>query len=183
VEHFDSKAEVAEYIESIKGDMAATYFMPGFYAQNVKGFIRPGPDGIPTYTAPWHPTETQVPVLDAAKDTGTYVAAILANDPATVNGLYVPAVSQWRTPRQIVDTITAVSGTQVKFNPVPEQVYQSFLPAKIAAELTENMVLIRDYSYFGRDVEKTRAESARVLRGAQTVSWEQFVEENGPWKW
>jgi hypothetical protein len=30
VEHFDSKAEVAEYIETIKGDMVATYFMPGF---------------------------------------------------------------------------------------------------------------------------------------------------------
>ena len=32
VEHFDGKAEIADYIESIKGDdMIASYFMPGFY--------------------------------------------------------------------------------------------------------------------------------------------------------
>jgi uncharacterized protein YbjT (DUF2867 family) len=48
VEHFDSKAEVAEYIETTKGDMVATYFMPGFYMQNIKGMIRPGQDGVPT---------------------------------------------------------------------------------------------------------------------------------------
>lgn len=42
VEHFDSEAEIAEYIETTKGDMVATYFMPGFYVQNIKGMIRPG---------------------------------------------------------------------------------------------------------------------------------------------
>lgn len=31
VEHFDSKAEIAEYIETTKGDIVTTYFMPGFY--------------------------------------------------------------------------------------------------------------------------------------------------------
>jgi uncharacterized protein YbjT (DUF2867 family) len=186
MEHFDSKAEVAEYIEKMKGDMVATYFMPGFYMSNIKGSIRPGQDGVPTWTQPFHPTETQCPLFDPATDTGTYVAGILSQDPKSVNGLYVPAVSQWRTPTEIVQTISKVSGTEVKFQPVPEKVFQSFLPMpeKIASELVENMVLVRDYSYYGKGAEKEQAKAdEKVLRGAKTVSWEEFVQANGPWKW
>jgi uncharacterized protein YbjT (DUF2867 family) len=183
IEHFDSKAEVAEYIENIKGDMVA---MPAFYMSNIKGSIRPGQDGVPTLTQPFHPTETQVALLDTATDTGTYVAGILSQDPKSVNGLYVPAVSQWRTPTEIVQTISKVSGTEVKFQSVPEKVWQSFLPMpeKIAQELAENMVLIRDYSYYGKGAEKEQAKAdEKVLGGAKTVSWEEFVQANGPWKW
>lgn len=35
VEHFDSKAEVAEYAEQTKGDMLVSYFMPGFFMSNL----------------------------------------------------------------------------------------------------------------------------------------------------
>jgi uncharacterized protein YbjT (DUF2867 family) len=214
IEHFDSKAEVAEYIENIKGDMVATYFMPAFYMSSIKGSIKPGQDGVPTWTQPFHPTETHVALLDTATDTGTYVAGILSQDPKSVNGLYVPAVSQWRTPTEIVQTISKVSGTEVKFQSVPEKVWQSFLPMpeKIAQELAENMVLIRDYSYYGKGAEKEQAKAdekvlggakkvlggakkvlggakkmlggaKKVLGGAKTVSWEEFVQANGPWKW
>ena len=186
IEHFDSKAEVAEYIESMKGDMIATYFMPGFYMSNIRSSIRPGQDGVPTWTQPFEATKTQVALFDTATDTGTFVAGILSQDPESVNGLYVPAVSQWVTPNEIVETITKVSGTEVKFQSVPEKVWQSFLPMpeKIAEELTENMVLIRDYSYYGKGAEKEQAKvNEKVLAGAKTVSWEEYVKANGPWKW
>jgi len=186
VEHFDSKAEVAEYIESMKGDMVATYFMPAFYMTNIKSSIRPGQDGVPTWTQPFDADKTQVALFDTATDTGTYVAGILSQDPKSVNGLYVPAVSQWLTPNEIVQTITNVTGTQVKFQSVPEKVWQSFLPMpeKIAEELTENMVLVRDYSYYGKGAEKEQAKAdEKVLAGAKTVTWEEFVKANGPWKW
>jgi uncharacterized protein YbjT (DUF2867 family) len=186
IEHFDSKGEVAEYIESMKGDMVATYFMPAFYMSNIKGSIRPGQDGVPTWTLPFHPTETQVALFDTATDTGTFVAGILSQDPKSVNGLYVPAVSQWLTPNEIVETLSNVSGTEVKFQSVPEKVWQSFLPMPegVAQELAENMVLIRDYSYYGKGAEKEQAKAdEKVLGGAKTVSWEEFVKANGPWKW
>ena len=89
VEHFDSKAEVAEYIESIKGDMVATFFMPGFYMSNIKGMIRPNQDGVPQFTQPWDGAETKVALFDSGTDSGTYVAGILSQDPKSVNGLYV----------------------------------------------------------------------------------------------
>lgn len=186
IDHFDSKAEVAEYIESTKGDMVATYFMPGFYMTNIKGSIWPGSDGVPTWALPFHPTDTQVALFDTASDTGKYVTGILSQDPQSVNGLYVPAVSQWITPSEIVATISEVSGTEVKFQSVPEKVWEGLLPMpeKAAHELAENMVLVRDYSYYGKGAEKEQAKTdEKVLAGAKTVSWEEFVKANGPWKW
>ncbi len=184
VEHFDSKAEVAEYIETMKGDMAVTYFMPGFYMQNIKGMIKPGQDGVPTFTQPWNGSETQVPLFDSGTDSGTFVAGILSRDLESVNGMWVHAVSQWVTPNQIVETISKVSGTQVKFQSVPEDIYKGFLPEKIASEITENMVLVRDYSYYGKGQEKQQENiDKKVLGGAKTVTWNQFVKDNGPWKW
>jgi len=58
------------------------------------------------------------------------------------------------------------------------------LPEKIATELTENMVIVRDFSYYGKGQEREQTNVDRkVLGGAKKVSWEQFVESNGPWKW
>ena len=58
------------------------------------------------------------------------------------------------------------------------------MPEKVAVELTENMVLVRDFSYYGKGSEKDQASiEEKVLSGAKTLSWEQFVKDNGPWKW
>ena len=185
VEHFDSKAEVELYIRSMKGDMAATYFMPGFYMQNIKGMINSGQDGMPTLAQPWDRNATQVGLLDAAADTGKYVAGILLQDLRDVDGMNVHAASDWITPGQMVDTITKISGTEVKFQQLPEDVFQSFLPPAVAAEMTENMVLVRDYSYFGKGQEKEQSRSDKVLEGTglRKNSWENFVTQNGPWTW
>ena len=45
------------------------------------------------------------------------------------------------------------------------------------------MILVRDYSYYGKGQEKEQARSDKVLGGAKTVTWERFVHDNGPWKW
>lgn len=184
VEHFDSKAVVAEYIESMKGDMVSTYFMPGFYMKNIKTMIKPNQDGIAQFTQPWDGKDTKVALFDSGTDSGTFVAGILSQDPKAVNGLYVQAVSQWLTPNEIVQTISKAAGTEVKFQQVPDKVYQGFLPPAVAEELTQNMVLVRDYSYYGVGSDQDQAQiDQKVLSGAKTVSWEQYVQENGPWKW
>ena len=36
VEHFESKAEMAEYAEQVKGDMMVSYLMPGYFISNHK---------------------------------------------------------------------------------------------------------------------------------------------------
>lgn len=188
VEHFDSKAEVKDYIESVKGKsgMAASYFMPGYYMPNIKTAIKKQ-NGIPTFAVPWDLHETQVPMLDPGTDTGTYVAAILAGsieDTKALDGKSVRAVGEWCTPAQIVGTLKEKTGQDVQFKQIPADVYEGFLPKPVAKDLTEMMEYIRDYSYFGKGSEKEQAENDKILQsvGLKPLNWEEFVVKNSPWE-
>ena len=185
VQHFESKAEVAEHIESIKGtEMVATYFMPGFYMQNIKGMISPDQaSGVPTLFQPWDRDSTKVALLDAATDTGTYVVGILEQEPESVNGKFVQACSDWVTPGEIVDVLSEETSQEIKFQTVSADNFRGLLPAAVAEEMTENMLLVRDYSYFGTGAEKGQGEADEILAGPEKVSWRRFVKENGPWEW
>ncbi len=186
IEHFDSKAEVEEYIESTKGGsgMIASYWRPGFFMSNIKGMIQPDQStGNPTFKMPWNAEKTQVALLDVVGDTGKFVAGLLLADPKSVDGFQVNGVSEWMTPKQIVDTLSKTVGTQVDFQEVSADEYESYLPPPVAKELKENMLLIRDYSYFGKDTEKTQTESNKILGDMKLTTWEEFVKNNGPWEW
>ncbi len=186
VDHFDGKAEVEEYIESIKGEsgMIASYWMPGFFMSNLKGMIRPDPStGVPTLKLPWDAERTQVGLLDAVGDTGKFVAGLLLADPKSVDGFHAHGVSEWSTPNKIVTTLSKAAGTKVDFQGLPPAEFQSYLPSAIAQEMTENMLLVRDWSYFGKGAEKKQAESNKILEDMKLTTWEGFVKHNGPWEW
>lgn len=184
--HFDSKAEVEEHIESIKGEtgMIGSYWLPGFFMSNLKGMILPDPStGVPTLKMPWDGAETQIGALDVVADTGKFVAGLLLADPKSVDGMRVNGVSEWLTPNELVSTLTHTSGTKVDFKEVSADEYESYLPPAIAKEMTENMVLVREWSYFGKGAEKRQAESNRILGDMKLTTWQEFVKQNGPWEW
>ncbi len=186
ITHFDSKAEVEEYIESIKGgsDMIASYWRPGFFMSNIKGMIQPDQStGKPTLKLPWDAEKTQVALLDVVQDTGKFVAGLLLADPKSVDGFEVNGVSEWMTPKEIVDTVSKTVGTKVDFQEVSAEEYEGYLPPAIAQEMKENMLLVRNYSYFGKGTEKTQAESNKILGDMKLTTWEEFVKSNGPWEW
>ncbi|KAL9617539.1 MAG: hypothetical protein Q9160_007697 [Pyrenula sp. 1 TL-2023] len=192
--HFDGKADVEKYVESVKGDkLIATYFMPGFFMSNVKGMVQPGQDGVPALSLPWDPEKTRVPMFDVVDDTGKYVAGALAageTDPASVDKRRLIGVSQWRSPNEIVADISRVTGTETKFVSLPPEVFKGFLPEAIAEEMVDTMVLIRDYSYYGKEVEVKQAESDKFLSKEQPKSsWASFLEnywvkgKTTAWSW
>lgn len=189
VAHFDGKSEIADYFESVKGSagMIVTYFMPGFYATNFKSMTSSNPhvnNGTPTITLPWDTEKTQVPVFDPAVDTGTYVAAMIGSpNPSELDGKHIQAVSEWKTPAQIVAEMSEVIGQEVKFNSVSQEVFLSFMKMPSGEELTENMVLVRDYSYYGLGAEKKQPEDDKILEavGLKTETFKEFVEKAGPW--
>ncbi|EXJ82766.1 hypothetical protein A1O3_06581 [Capronia epimyces CBS 606.96] len=184
VEHFDSKAEVAEYAERVKGDMIVSYFMPGYFMSNLTGQIGRDPDsGTVSLSLPWDPTTTWVPVIDIQKDTGLFTAGLF-EAASKANGVSVQGVSEWLHPRQITDTLSEVTGKDVVFVQQPASVESAAsLGNRIAEELTQNMILIRDYSYFGKGAEKDQAESDQFLvAGAKKNTWKQFAE-TAQWKW
>lgn len=179
VEHFDSKAEVAEYAEQIKGDMLVSYFMPGFFMSNLTQQFQPNAEtGVVTLSQPWNPTQTYIPMLDIQQDTGLYTAGLFEAGPEA-NGAYVQAVSEWVHPKDITDTLSQITGRQIKFVELPGSVESAAqLGNKFAEELTQNMLLIRDYSYFGRGSEKNQAESDKyLLPGTKKNTWKAFAEK------
>jgi hypothetical protein len=163
--------------------MIASYWMPGFFMSNIKGMILPDQStGVPTLKLPWNAEKTQVGLLDVAGDTGKFVAGLLLADPKSVDGFHVNGVSEWTTPKEIVHTLSKTAGTKVEFQEVAPEDYQGFLPPPIAQEMTENMVLVRDWSYFGKGTEKKQAESNKILGDMKLTTWEAFVKQNGPWE-
>ena len=80
IDHFVAKAEVEEYIESKKGSMIATYYMPALFMTNFKGMgmINKGPDGTPTVYQPYA-KDAKYPLVDIAKDTGKYICGALVS--------------------------------------------------------------------------------------------------------
>ncbi|KAH8754584.1 hypothetical protein F5883DRAFT_573157 [Diaporthe sp. PMI_573] len=183
IEHFDSKAEVSTYAETEKAKtgMWVTHFMPGYFMQNLKSGIMKDPQtGVSTMSAPWTATTTHLPLLDIVADTGKYVTGALVAGSAA-NGKFIQGVSQWTTPAEVVSTISEVTGSKVVFQEIPQDVWQGFLPLPPHAkqELGENMALIRDYSYYGKDSPSKQSESdafIRAVKGQKLTSLAEFAK-------
>ena len=156
VEHFDTKAEIELYIRGL--GIPATFFMPGFFMSNFPGaMFRPLPPHDAWTVALPMPSDTPIPLLDAAGDTGKFIKAILTHRD-TLLGKQVLAATDYYTPAQIVDTFKELypeAGKAATFVDVDKETYKSALgqtgmPEKGQQELYENMAFMHDYGYFGK---------------------------------
>ncbi|CAN9080074.1 unnamed protein product [Alternaria alternata] len=182
VEHFDSKAEVSDYAETQKKKtgMWVTHFMPGYFMQNLKSTINKDPaTGASMMTLPWDATSTHIPLIDIVSDAGKYVAGALVLG-AGADGARIQAVSQWATPNEVATTVSKVTGDNVTFMEVPKDVWEGYLPLPHAkTEIGENMVLIKDYSYYGNDAPAKQHEYNKyveAISGQSLTSFEDFVK-------
>ena len=185
IEHFDSKAEIQEYIESIKGEtgMTATYWLPGFFMSNLKGMISLDKSGVPTLKLPLEGDKTKVGLLDVVSDTGKFIAGVLLASRQKMDGFSVQGVSEWTTTNEIAKTISRVTGQTVANQDMSVMEYKGYLPESYAEEMSENMLLIRDWSYFGKGSEKNQGESNALLKDAKLTTLEKYIATNGPWEW
>lgn len=180
IEHFDSKAEVAEYAEKVKGDLLVSYYMPGYFMSNLtRQFTPDESSGVLTLSLPWNPQTTWVPMMDIQHDTGLFTIGLLEAGSAA-NGVFVQGVSEWLHPQEIVDTLSKIKGKEIKFVEQPASVESAAkIGNKIAEELTQNMILIRDWSYYGKGAEKKQVESDKFLvAGSKKNTWKAFAEQN-----
>ncbi len=183
IEHFDSKAEVAEYAEKTKGDLMVSYFMPGYFMTNLTTSVKPAEDGSGNYaiSLPWDPEKTWVGMIDIRADTGKFVVGLWEAG-KEADGKYVQGVSEWVHPNQIVAEISKATGKTVEWNQTEMSVEIADTLPKIPAELMENMLLIRDYSYFGNGAERKQDESDKFfLKGEKKEAWKQFAK-SADWK-
>lgn len=69
ITHFDGKSKIADYIR--QSGVPATFVLPGFFMSNLLESIRKGEDGNYSFALPVSGDKAQVPLFDAAEDTGS----------------------------------------------------------------------------------------------------------------
>lgn len=177
VYHFDSKAEVEEYIRNI--GVPATFFMPGYFMSNIPGgtLRKTGPTwglGLPI------PTTSSIPMFDSQGDTGKFVKAILINR-EKVLGKRILAATEYQTIEEIVKQFSEVfpeDGKDAKAHEFSHDAYLAGLAAKgipefVQQELLENMRLMAEFGYYGGE---SLDESHSILVDKLTT-WKEFCKK------
>ncbi|KAH8699026.1 hypothetical protein BGW36DRAFT_294740 [Talaromyces proteolyticus] len=173
-EHFDSKAEVEEYIRTL--DIKSTFFMAGWLMQNNLGrskpqFVSPG-----KYTWWWInlDPDTRIPLMDM-RDVGKFISPALL-DPELYDKKRLTCATRYYTLQEIADTWTKVTGKNVRLT----QSAPSAWPVALQKRLQEMRGLYSVYAYFGptgpTDLDWTLEQVTE-----KPTSWEQFVQDHEPW--
>ncbi|KAF7594413.1 NmrA-like domain-containing protein 1 [Aspergillus hancockii] len=159
VDPFDSKAEGEEYLRSLPLKTA---------------FFAPGPEGTYTISSAISP-DTKIPLIDAAHDSGKYVAALLA-DPDTMAGVTLYAATRLYSFGEIVKIISKVSEKTVNYAQVPEEVYAGFMQPEQGHRVTAMMRFFEEIGYFGPNTNDLVNSTVMVVK-AKLTTFEEFAEE------
>ncbi|KAI9842054.1 MAG: hypothetical protein M1838_003279 [Thelocarpon superellum] len=185
VYHFDSKANIEEYIRSI--GIPATYVLPGFYMSNFSSWLYPNPQSEAhelVLSLPM-PPDTPIPLLDTAGDMGKFVKAALLNREKTL-GKQLLAAAAYYTPEQILSEFAAlkpVTGKGAHFVQNSHDAFKSVLasagmPPLAQEELAQNMEFMHDFGYYGK---ASLSESLQLL-GEPATSWTEFMAKDAAYK-
>ena len=171
--HFDSKAEVEEYIRTLP--IRSAFFAPGSFMQNFSSIMKPHPAGDGTYVlANVLAPDSAIPVIDI-EETGKYVGAILAR-PDEFEGKVVAGATGLSTMQEIVDVMSKCSGKTVVYKELPEEVFRGFLPPNVVEYMVHMLLYIRDFGYYGPDTQELVEWSAANARGTLTTLEQYFAK-------
>ncbi|KAL1596435.1 hypothetical protein SLS60_009081 [Paraconiothyrium brasiliense] len=163
-QHFDVKAEIEEYIR--KQPIKSAFFAPGSFMQNFSTSMvpRPSPANDGSYVlANIFQAETRLPLIDI-RDTGAWVSAILA-DPEKYEGTFFAAAEGLYSVKEIVETMSKVAGKPVKHVQVEDEVFKGYLPEASRDMLFDMYLLLRDYGYYGQNMEDDVQWAKEQARG------------------
>lgn len=147
VHHFDSKADVEDYIRA--QPIKSAFFAPGSFMSNYESSLAPRPVGDGTYAfASCASPSTHLPLIDTAADTGKFVGAILA-DPDKYEGKTFCAATRLYSLTEMAEIMTKSSGKTIKYNQIPADVLASFMPAGRGEELVQMFFYHQDIGYYG----------------------------------
>ena len=186
VDHFDSKAIVAEFVEENKGNMIVSHVMPAMFGDALPRFVNVQ-EGQAMLGMPFPNDEVEWPLIFPRRDYGKWVmGAFEAGEKA--NGKFINAVSTWTTPKEVVAAIGKNANCEVKFATLPPQVYTGIMQGlrgeMVGLELSETMQLIGGWNYYGKGMKAKQAESHEfLLKDADLIDFERWAGENGPFKY
>ncbi|RDL41243.1 NmrA family transcriptional regulator [Venustampulla echinocandica] len=175
VSHFESKAEVEQYIRGLP--IKSAFFAPGSFMQNFKETMAPQPTGDGNFAIFNCITpQTQLPLIDIAEDTGKWVSAILA-EPEKYEGKYLACAIKLYSMEEIAEIISKISGKTVKYNQVPESVFRGFLLPPMADGLVDMLLYFQDFGYYGPKTKEQVEWASQNARGKLTTL-EEYLTKN-----
>ncbi|KAM7189227.1 hypothetical protein V8F20_010231 [Naviculisporaceae sp. PSN 640] len=172
---FDAKARAEEYIRSLP--VKSSFCSLGSFMENLQAqkFLAPklSPDGAWVYSRPVS-VSTKLPLLNAIRDTGKFVGAILAN-PDRFEGKTLCAAEAHYSHQDIVDALSKSTGTKIHFKKVSWEDFRASLPW-IPDVWIDAFQAQEEFGYFGPDGEAEVAWAASQARGKLTTLEEYLVE-------
>ncbi|TPX63942.1 hypothetical protein SpCBS45565_g06285 [Spizellomyces sp. 'palustris'] len=173
VAHFDSKAEVEEYIRSI--GIPATFFLAGFYMSNLSSsMLSPSPD-TKEYTLAFPiSASAPVPLLEAAADTGKFVKGILLHREKTLGKRIFGATEYYIGEDK--------AGKTAKYVQVSPTAFKGFLAHTGASdfvqeEMLQNMQLLEEFGYYGN----ASLDESHSIVNEPLTTWKEFVAKTPGW--
>lgn len=170
VYHFDSKADVEDYIRSL--GIPATFYLPAVYMSNfvpTKSF-RPSPNPPHAFTLAFPiPTKEKVmPLIWAEEDTGKFVKGILKHRDQLL-GKRVLGAADYYSMEEMIQQFEEVKPEAGKGAQAVELTPEAFrgvlgmtgMPPLIAEELSQNFEMLAQCGYFDKaDVKEDHAVSS-----------------------
>ncbi|KAH6616898.1 hypothetical protein C7974DRAFT_442791, partial [Boeremia exigua] len=174
VEHFDTKAEIEEYLRDLP--IKSSSFAPGFFMQNFMSHRMPprlssANDG--TYVlANLCKGNTLMPLIDAT-NSGKWVGAILAKSDE-YEGKYFAAAQGLYTWDEIAQIISNVTMKTVEFQHVPDDVFRDWMPEGLRYDLHDMYTMFREHGYYGKKTRENITWAAERARRSP-MSLEEFL--------
>ncbi|KAL1594337.1 hypothetical protein SLS60_010097 [Paraconiothyrium brasiliense] len=177
IHHFDSKAQVEEYIREL--GIPATFFLAGYFMSNLPGMSISEQTGwtlnLPTSK------NAPIPLFDAEDDTGKFVKGIFENRDKLL-GQRVLGATAYYTPTQIVEELKEVypkTSASAAYNELPGDVYKSILgsfglPESFQQEMLENHQLFDVSGYFGGE----KLDASHSIVDEPLTTWKEYISKS-----
>jgi len=175
-DHFEGKTDVEDYIRSLSPAMKSAFFSPGSFMQNLCDPHVMMPRRLDNNTwliAHMVPESTLLPLVDITGDTGKYVGAMLA-EPDKFEGKIVCAASELLSFTEVVKIISRLSGKEVNYMEVEEEMITKWMPPAARVMLTEMMRNTSEFGYYGSESKELVAWAGANARGKITT-FEEFA--------
>jgi hypothetical protein len=135
---------------------------------NIPGSIRPSPDDQ-SYSLSWlFRPDTSIPMLDVPSDFGKFVVGCLLHPERTM-GTHVLAASGWFTPIDVCKAVETKTGKKTVYNEVPLAEFKG------SKELLDNMLMIKDYGYYGPGGAEGVNKAHSLAEGEKFSTFEGFL--------
>ncbi|KAJ3536447.1 hypothetical protein NM208_g6712 [Fusarium decemcellulare] len=171
---FDAKAKAESYIRSLP--IRSTFYSPSSFMEIWITVAAPKriSDGSNKFimAQPASP-KTRVPLVDAASDTGKFIAAILAN-PETYKGKTVYGAVRTYSLEEMAAVFAKVTNADVTCKQISVEEFTANMPfgGDIAAEVFS---YYEEFGYYGTNTEELVASSAEEDARERLTTFEEFL--------